>query len=566
MLVKDLSRLGSFPWRRPHHHGDRSLFGCGSPRQVSRAALSDFAMDFGDDEAAMSASPVGPPSRSVRTKILWVVTPLVAVLAALLAFTTSEVGRIHRDLARVSEEDRETEIARSLLTELRGAEAWANRAPEATAEARPRAAIERDLAEHLDRALELVDMFLPGDEHGDPSRPVHETRERDLHASLRASINAARPLATRPESWAEMSQSVADARRAVEVLVAEANTEELEAATHLDERVHRLVDMLTLVAVAGFLTLLALSWTFRRVVLRPLRQLRRATHALGRGEASVELPVASDDEFGQLAATFNDVAARLDAYHEEMEQRVTDRTHEVFRTARLADLGTLAAGIAHEINNPLGSIAAGVEGLRRELIASGQTPSATLEFIDLVLQEARRASEISGRLLRLGRRDEARREPVWLAEEAAEVVKMVAHLARRRCIEITVDFTAGVPPIEGDPVEWRQVLLNLVRNAVDASPDQGRVRIQGRHVDRRVVIRVRDEGAGFADDLLDRVFEPFFTTKAPGEGTGLGLAIVHRIVAEGGGSVRAGNWERGGEVVIEVPCGESGRVPTNAAE
>jgi signal transduction histidine kinase len=512
----------------------------------------------------MQTPQVEQPRRSVRTKILWAVTPLVAVLGALLAFTTSEISRIHRDLSRVAEESREAEIARSLLTELRGAEAWALRAPEAFPDSRSNPAIEADLTEHLERSLALIAALLPAEQKADPSEPRHEARERDLNRHLRGSVEAARKHAGDPQQWSSMASDVAAARRLVEVIVSETRREALEASTHLDNSVHRLVDMLMLVALCGILTLIAVSWTFRRVVLNPLRRLQQATRELGRGSATASVPVRSDDEFGQLAMTFNEVSCELASYRAELEQKVADRGREVFRAARLADLGQLAAGIAHEINNPLGSIAAGIEGLRRELSEAPGTPARTIEFIDLVLREARRASEITSRLLRLGRHESARREPIWLAEETREMTRMVEHLARQRSIRVVVDFDSALPPITGDPVEWRQVLLNLVRNAVDASPDDGTVSLSGRRESNAIVLRVCDEGCGFAEEVRDKVFEPFFTTKPPGQGTGLGLAIVHRIVTEHGGSVRAQNWDRGGEIVVEMPLTSTPIAPTAA--
>jgi signal transduction histidine kinase len=310
---------------------------------------------------------------------------------------------------------------------------------------------------------------------------------------------------------------------------------------------------LALVSVAGIVTVLILAWAFRRMVLRPLQRLHRAATDLGQTGTTPPVPILSRDEFGQLTHAFNGMADRLASHRQDLEQRVEQRSLELIRTARLADLGTIAAGIAHEINNPLASIAAGVEGLQRELTSSAHIPPATLEYFEIVVKEAYRAKEIAARLLRFGRQERRPDQPLWLEHEAREVVSMLTFQAEGRGITIELDFPDGLPPIHGDPGEWRQVFFNLLRNALDASPDASVVRVAAAREAGSLLLRVQDHGSGFDPVEVDRVFEPFFTTKDPGEGTGLGLAIVERIVRDNRGSIRATNWAGGGEIQIRLP-------------
>ncbi|MCA8942160.1 MAG: HAMP domain-containing protein [Planctomycetes bacterium] len=499
-------------------------------------------------------------SISVRAKMLVVLVPLLLLIGVLLAYATEQAGRIHRDLARLTEEEHEAEQTQSLLVELRGAEAWAKR----SIGSEPRAAIQDDLQQHLSLARQvLTDLHHP--EEDDPSDPGHEQREHELRDSLLETLDRISQRVGDVADWSVFATDLGDARRRVEVLATETRHEATRVASHLDASVQRLVDMLFLLAAAGIATLVSMSWMFRRVVMHPLLTIEAATQSLGRVTPAMDstavperpaarVPILSRDEFGQLAATFNDMAERIDSDRRELEQRVEQRTREVIRTARLAELGTLAAGIAHEINNPLASIAAGIEGLQRDL--DGSASESSKEFLELVLEETNRARDIATRLLRLGRHDTLRREPVFLAHEVHDVAKMVGHLAKQRRVEVVVDVDEDLPPLTSDPGEWRQVLFNLLRNAIDATPEGTQVLVSAALENGRVVVRVRDHGPGFDDDDLDRVFEPFFTKKAPNQGTGLGLAIVDRIVREFGGEVDARNCATGGELRVSVPVPE----------
>jgi two-component system NtrC family sensor kinase len=274
---------------------------------------------------------------------------------------------------------------------------------------------------------------------------------------------------------------------------------------------------------------------------------------LGNGELDVAVPAQRPDELGDLAATFRTMAARLREARDQLEARVEQRSREVLRSAKLAQLGTLAAGIAHEINNPLASIVAGTEGLLRELERGPADAATTREYLQLLHREALRARDITVRLLRFARQDPARREAVALGAELREVGALFAHQLQDAQVRLVVDGTDPGPMILGDPAEWRQVLFNLLRNALDASPRGGTIRATAGVADGVAVLEVADEGAGVPAELQDRIFEPFFTTKEPGKGTGLGLAIVHRIVEAHGGRIRVVPGGRGARFAVTVP-------------
>ncbi len=489
---------------------------------------------------------------SLRLKVLLVFVPLILAFAALLALAVHEAHQIRRSLARVFEEERETEHTSALLVELLGAESWSTRSMRTADQDE----IEDDLVGHLVRAEALVAELTGDTDASDPSDPLHEQRESVLRYTLSGSLATAVD-AVHSGEWELVRHTIEDVRHRVEVLDAETHREAERAAFDLDRAVERLFDMLFLVSIVGLSTLAVLSWEFRRLILRPLDQLRRAALRFGAGRPHTPVPITARDEFGQLARTFDEMAARLESNREDLEQRVEERTREVFRAARLADLGKLAAGIAHEISNPLASIAAGTEGLRRDLAEDPGTTPESLERADLVIAEAYRARDIAARLLRLGRREERRVEPIWLEAIAREAAAMIAWAGRRREVEIVLDFPADLPHVESDANEWRQVLLNLLRNALDVAPVGSAIEVVGEVTPGGLALRVRDRGPGFPKGDLERVFEPFFTTKRSGEGTGLGLAIVERLVRESGGTVRAVHRAQGGEVVIELNLSSS---------
>ena len=225
------------------------------------------------------------------------------------------------------------------------------------------------------------------------------------------------------------------------------------------------------------------------------------------------------------------MAGRLRQGRQELELRVEQRSREVLRSARLAQLGTLAAGIAHEINNPLASIVTCSDGLLRELDRGTSTPQSLRDYLQILQKEAMRARDITVRLLHFARHDEPRREAVDLLHEAREVGAMFAHqLQDRQVILRCAGAAEPSPTFVGDPAEWRQVLFNLLRNALDASPAGGTISLTVQQHGEHVRLVVRDQGAGIPASEVDRIFEPFYTTKAPGQGTGLGLPIVLRIV------------------------------------
>lgn len=225
---------------------------------------------------------------------------------------------------------------------------------------------------------------------------------------------------------------------------------------------------------------------------------------------------------------FTDITARRRA-----EENLRDTTRQLWQAARLAGVGELAASIAHELNNPLGTVS-----LRLEQVL-GKTPAddPRRRSLEIVALEVERMAGLVGNLLQFSRAGRDQISTVDIAEEVAKTVELVGHHFRNRGIRVEPEFMPGVPNIHADRQQLRQVFLNLFTNAADAMPDGGRLvpHIRpGRTADSRpgVVFELTDTGAGIPSHLLGRVFDPFFTTKDEEKGTGLGLAICRRIVEQ----------------------------------
>jgi signal transduction histidine kinase len=208
---------------------------------------------------------------------------------------------------------------------------------------------------------------------------------------------------------------------------------------------------------------------------------------------------------------------------------------------RLTTAGRLAAGVAHELNNPLATIAGCAESLLER--TRDVKPDALEELGDLrgylatIEEEAYRCKEITGTLLQFVRDPGSRREPTDVNALVARSMELLAHQSRFAASTIVTELGPDVHEVKANEGQLRQVILGIAANALEAMDGRGKVTIRTRLAGEEVVIEVADEGPGIADDVLPRIFDPFFTTKAPAQGTGLGLAIAQGIVADHGGRI-----------------------------
>jgi signal transduction histidine kinase len=286
---------------------------------------------------------------------------------------------------------------------------------------------------------------------------------------------------------------------------------------------------------------------------RPLEALRRQAIRIGRGEGGARTTVRSADEIGELGREMNTMAAALEAARQRVRHEEAARIEtlaQLKHADRLRAVGELASAIAHDLGAPLASVAA-----RAHLIAEEDRLDRVRELARSIVSDVEGVSRSVRRLLDHGRRDVLAKEDVDLADLVGGVLELVEPIAYDRGIHLVAARAAAPLRVHVDALQVRHVVLNLVMNALDASPASATIEITTAREDGRVVVRVRDHGSGVDPENLERVFEPFFTTKAPGEGTGLGLSIARAIVVEHHGRLRAENATGGGTVVImTLPC------------
>jgi two-component system, NtrC family, sensor kinase len=294
-------------------------------------------------------------------------------------------------------------------------------------------------------------------------------------------------------------------------------------------------------ALAAAALLAALGALSYRWVFRPLRLLGNGSRRVAAGDFGFRLKLDSSDEMAELAAALNEMTERFEEIRDDLDRQVQFRTREVIRSEQLASVGFLAAGVAHEINNPLASIAMCAESLesRLEGLAPDDADAQIVKrYLELIQTEAFRCKGITEKLLDFSRLGEVRRQATAMMALVADVADMLRHVGRFAGRSIEIDEGPDVL-VMVNPQEIKQVVLNLLVNALDSIDESGYVRVGVRRSGTEAMLTITDDGCGMTEEVLEHLFEPFFTRRRSGQGTGLGLSIVHRIVADHGGRITA---------------------------
>jgi len=313
--------------------------------------------------------------------------------------------------------------------------------------------------------------------------------------------------------------------------------------------------LLGLVVIASLL----MSLLVHRLIYVPLRDLESGARRIASGNLDQAIPVRSDDELGQLASSFNTMTAALKEsgrelreWNHTLEQKVAERTRalrqaeaETVRGEKLASVGLLAAGVAHELNNPLTGILTFSTLLRKKL--PDGSPDA--EDLDLVINETKRSAAIIRRLLDFAREKAPEKKFTDLNRLIEDTVRIVEKPAHLRDIRIELDLDRNLPPVWVDANMIEQVIMNMLVNAQQAIEEEGSVTVctrrapalkspeQGAKPVPMVVISISDTGCGIPESDMKRIFDPFFSSKEVGKGTGLGLSVSHGIVDAHGGLI-----------------------------
>jgi signal transduction histidine kinase len=308
---------------------------------------------------------------------------------------------------------------------------------------------------------------------------------------------------------------------------------------------------------------------FRGSLLRPLEQLREGTRRIAAGELGLRVSEDAPAELSELAASLNSMSAALLAYRErtaeqlrhleEANERLQRAQDALVQSEKLASVGRLAAGLAHELGNPL----AAVRGYL-EILGMGDVPGAD-EILERCTREVERMHAILRGTLDFARQERPEAGEVDVTELLAEAARTVRHQAPFRAVDLRLHVD-GAPVLWGDAAKLHQVLVNLLLNAAAAGART--IRLQASSSPEEVWIACQDDGEGVPPEHLGRLFEPFFTTRAPGQGTGLGLAVSHRILEQHGGRIDvASEPGHGACFTLRLPAGRGAApsLPSGAA-
>jgi two-component system, NtrC family, sensor kinase len=318
--------------------------------------------------------------------------------------------------------------------------------------------------------------------------------------------------------------------------------------------------MLVLVSILGIGLSTGVIWVLIRKITQPLRELRDSAEAVGKGDFSRRVLVASRDECGELAGVFNHMTENLKSSREELEKTVaTLKTTQaqLIQSEKLSAIGEFVAGVAHELNNPLTSVVGFAELLQQSDVSERHR-----KFLGLIVISAQRCHKIVQSLLSFARQHKPERKPVELREVAEASVAILQYQLRTNNIQVVTQFEAGLPKVLADAHQLQQVFVNLINNArqaIEAHRPSGMIRITTERCGRGARICFQDDGPGIAKENLTKVFNPFFTTKDVGKGTGLGLSLSYGIIKEHGGSINVdSNPGQGATFTIELPLAPEG--------
>lgn len=296
----------------------------------------------------------------------------------------------------------------------------------------------------------------------------------------------------------------------------------------IQEEVRALARNAVLVALILMLVNSLLTAAYVETLIRPILHLNRTMKAASQGDLAVRAEHRGGDEVGELGGVFNGMMAQL----QEAREKEKVQEANLARAEKMAAVGTLAAGVAHEVNNPLAGILTCLEMIE----ASPEDGETRRRYLGLVRDGIKRIEHTVMNLLDFSRPREVAAELTSLNERLAHVIELAGYQLRKGHVEVRLELAPEGAFVLADPFQMEQLFLNLVLNAIQAMPEGGALTLRTRHAGDRVAAEVIDTGTGISEANRVRVFDPFFTTRGVGQGTGLGLSVSYGIVTAHGGS------------------------------
>lgn len=290
------------------------------------------------------------------------------------------------------------------------------------------------------------------------------------------------------------------------------------------ETVERIIVLTVILLVVGFIIIIILS----RQLIGPITGLARTMEKTGGETLDVKVEVRGNDEVALLGQSFNRMIKRIKEANIELK-----KTHEkLLHSERLATIGTLAAGVAHQINNPLGGLFNCVEMLKKQ----GDIKEFREQYLELIEEGLKRIENTVSKLLWMSRKEGRTEERIDVKALLRDVYGFVEYEFRKKGVIYREEIEDGLQ-LSIDPNDLQQILLNLMINAAQAMDNGGELSIKGYRNGSKVFLEIKDTGEGIAEENINKIFDPFFTTKKLGEGTGLGLWLTHELIKDYNGDI-----------------------------
>jgi signal transduction histidine kinase len=300
---------------------------------------------------------------------------------------------------------------------------------------------------------------------------------------------------------------------------------------------------LLVIAANSVIGAISMEW-----LIRPILALHQVMQRAGRGDLAARAAPWRHDEIGELGKAFNGMMDEL----EEAREREKVRLSQLAHTEKMAAVGTLAAGVAHEVNNPLAGVLTCIENMRAE----PENREMREQYLGLIHDGVKRIERTVASLLDFSRPRSMQLGPTSLNQSLSHVLNLVRFQLRKGGVEARLELDPRDPHITGDRFQIEQLLLNLVLNALQAMPHGGTLTLRTRPREGWELIEVGDTGVGIPEAIRERIFDPFFTTREVGQGTGLGLAVSYSIAAAHGGGLEVETTEGEGSVFrVLFPAG-----------
>jgi signal transduction histidine kinase len=298
------------------------------------------------------------------------------------------------------------------------------------------------------------------------------------------------------------------------------------------------VSSILLVITLGLIVILGtvINVKLARSIVTPIQDLERITKKIARGDFSESIQVKGHDEIASLAQSFNQMEDKLDQAMtalDEIIKKLREKQSQLVEAEKLAGIGKLAAGIAHEINNPLTSV------LTFSNLMLEQCPPSDSRHdkLKLMVRETDRARTIVRQLLNFGRESVLKPEKININQPVTEIAESLVAQEAFKGIELTLKLADSLPQVYADPAQLGQVVLNILLNAIHAITPPGTIDVSTRLADKNVEVIFTDSGKGIPEEHMHKIFDPFFSTKAATKGTGLGLAVSYGIIQKHGGEI-----------------------------